>query len=125
MSGADQRLPEVASVTAEECRDMGDVRAEIDRLDRQLVALIAERTRYIEAAARIKPSADDVRVEWRIQDVLDKVAVSAGQSDLPIEIALPVWKELVERSIAHEAVVWRSIRAGSDGESGDQSTGAG
>ena len=28
MSGADQRMPEVASVTAEECRDMGDVRAE-------------------------------------------------------------------------------------------------
>ncbi|MHA7872936.1 MAG: chorismate mutase, partial [Hyphococcus sp.] len=33
---------------------MAEVRAEIDRLDRVLVALLAERQRYIEAAGRIK-----------------------------------------------------------------------
>ena len=41
-------------MTATNCETMDDVRYEIDRLDRDLVALLAERLSYIEAAGRIK-----------------------------------------------------------------------
>ena len=106
-----------ATVAAENCREMAEVRAEIDRLDRVLVRLIAERTGYIEAAARIKPALDDVRVPWRIEDVVEKVVREAEAVGLPARIAEPVWRELIERSIEHEAIVWRSIRSLSDGNS--------
>ena len=36
---------------------MVDVRAGVDALDRQIVALIGERFRFMDAAARIKPRA--------------------------------------------------------------------
>ena len=39
---------------AKHCETMADVRREIDRLDRELVRLMAERLRYIEEAARVK-----------------------------------------------------------------------
>ncbi|MHA6287084.1 chorismate mutase [Maricaulis sp. CAU 1757] len=94
----------------EDCQSMAEVREGVDALDRQLVALIAERTRYMEAAARIKPSRDVVRDEWRIRDVLDKVCSSARSEGLPVEIAEPVWRELVERSIAYELTVWDETR---------------
>jgi isochorismate pyruvate lyase len=37
-----------------DCRTMAEVRAGVDRLDEAIVALIAERFRYMAAAARIK-----------------------------------------------------------------------
>ncbi|GGE30523.1 chorismate mutase [Marinicauda pacifica] len=88
------------------CRTMDDVRDGVDRLDRALVALIAERSRYMEAAARIKPDRGAVRDEDRVEDVVAKVLDRASREGLPRDIAEPVWRELVERSIAYEFEVW-------------------
>lgn len=94
----------------EDCRSMAEVREGVDALDRQLVALIARRARYMEAAARIKPSRAVVRDEWRIEDVISKVVAEAERTGLPRSIAEPVWRELVERSIAYELEVWDRTR---------------
>ncbi len=94
----------------ETCQTMAQVREGVDALDRELVALIAERARYMEAAARIKPSRDVVRDEWRINDVLSKVKTEAERVGLSVDIAEPVWRELVERSIAYEFTVWDKTR---------------
>ena len=99
------------SITAPaDCETMAEVREGVDALDRQLVALIAQRSRYMEAAARIKPSRDKVRDEWRIEDVVSKVKAEAEQKGLPVAIAEPVWRELIERSIAYEFTVWDTTR---------------
>lgn len=94
----------------EACQTMADVRAGVDALDRELVGLIAQRARYMEAAARIKPSRDVVRDEWRINDVLEKVGAASDLAGLSREISQPVWRELVERSIAYEFKVWDETR---------------
>lgn len=102
-------LDDLSARTAPEaCETMAHVRDGVDRLDRALVALIAERSRYMEAAARIKPSRDRVRDEDRIEDVVSKVKAAAETAGLPVEIAEPVWRELVEQSIAYEFTVWDS-----------------
>lgn len=90
---------------------MAQVRAEIDRLDRLLVMLMAERQAYIEAAARLKDREDDVRLEWRIEDVVAKVLASAEAAGLSSRIAEPVWRELIDRCIEHEAGIWLSLRS--------------
>jgi isochorismate pyruvate lyase len=86
----------------EHCRDMAELRAEIDRLDRALVAMLAERQRYIERAAEIKQDRNVVRDEARIEDVVAKVLVAARKAGLDPKIAEPVWRMLIERCIAHE-----------------------
>jgi isochorismate pyruvate lyase len=97
----------VARTPAEDCTEMAEVREEIDRIDRLLVTLIAERQGYIEAAARIKPRADEVRLEWRIEDVVAKVLRSAEAAGLSKRIAEPVWRTLIDRCIEHEHEFWR------------------
>lgn len=94
------------------CTEMAAVRDGVDRLDRALVALIAERSRYMEAAARIKPSRDVVRDTDRVEDVVAKVKAACGDAGLPVEIAEPVWRELIERSIQYEFNVWDETREG-------------
>jgi isochorismate pyruvate lyase len=77
---------------------MGEVREQIDRIDRALVKLIAERMTYIERAGTIKKTRD----EWRIQDVLNKVLAESKRAGLPARIAEPVWRTMIESCIAHE-----------------------
>ena len=89
---------------------MVEVREGVDALDRALVALIAERARYMEAAARIKPDRGVVRDEWRIEDVVSKVKAEADRIGLSLDLAEPVWRELIERSIAYEFEVWDKTR---------------
>lgn len=92
------------------CETMAEVRDGVDRLDRALVALIAERAGYMEAAARIKPDRSVVRDTDRIEDVVAKVLKTAREAGLSREIAEPVWRELIERSIAYEFKVWDETR---------------
>ncbi|MEO1039718.1 MAG: chorismate mutase [Pseudomonadota bacterium] len=93
------------------CTSMDEVRDGVDRLDRALVRLIAERARYMEAAARIKPSREVVRDEARIEDVVAKVLDQARSAGLPETLAEPVWRELIEQSIRYEFEVWDRTRS--------------
>lgn len=86
----------------EDCRSMAEVRDGVDALDRTLVVLLAERQRYMDAAARLKGDRAAVRDEARIADVLGKVLAAAAREGLSPAIAEPVWRELMERCIAHE-----------------------
>jgi isochorismate pyruvate lyase len=75
-----------------------------------LVALIARRQGYMDAAARIKPSRAVVRDEARINQVLVNVKAEAAKKGLSWTIAEPVWREMMERCIAHEFEVWDRTR---------------
>src|ERR1700761_4485228 len=86
----------------EACLSMSDVRAGVDALDRALVTLLAERQRYMDAAARIKADRAAVRDAARIEDVIEKVKAEARARGLSEAIAEPVWRALVERCIAYE-----------------------
>ncbi|MEM8937616.1 MAG: chorismate mutase, partial [Pseudomonadota bacterium] len=83
----------------------------IDQIDKQLVRLIAQRQSYIEAAGRIKPRREDVHNQARIDDVVRKVVAEAGRCGLQERIAEPVWRELIDRSIDYEYVIWDSAHA--------------
>ena len=65
--------PETRKHTAQSAQTMADVRSEIDRLDRALVALLAERQSFMDAAARIKGHRAAVHDRARIEDVVTKV----------------------------------------------------
>jgi isochorismate pyruvate lyase len=95
----------------EACQTMSEVRVGVDALDRALVTLLAERQRYMDAAARIKPVREAVRDEPRIEEVVDRVKAAATKAGLSHDIAEPVWRLLIERSIAHEMDMFDRKRA--------------
>jgi isochorismate pyruvate lyase len=81
---------------------MAEVRAEIDALDRAIVALLADRLHYIDEAARLKQSRDQVRDEARIADVLRKVEAEARRLGVDGKVVVATFRALVEASITHE-----------------------
>jgi isochorismate pyruvate lyase len=100
-----------ARVDPADCTSMAEVRQGVDALDRALVALLAERQRYMDAAARIKPNRDAVHDDARIEDVVAKVLASAEAHHLSPAIAEPVWRLLIDRCIAHEFETYDRTRS--------------
>ncbi len=88
------------------CHTMQEVRREIDRIDRALVKLLAERLTYIEQAGIIKGDRNTVRDEDRIEDVVEKVVREGEAQGLPRSMAEPLWRMLIEKSIEHEFTVF-------------------
>ena len=95
---------------AADCTDMIQVRAGVDEVDRQLVALLARRFGYMDAAARIKTDRDAVRDEWRKADVKAKVDAAATAAGVDRGLVARLYEDLVETSIAHELARWDSLR---------------
>ena len=89
-------------LAAPDCTTMTDVRAGVDSVDRAMVALLADRFAYMDAAARIKPTRGAVRDEARKRQVIDNVAAAAKAAGLPAAPIADLWERLVEASIAYE-----------------------
>lgn len=81
---------------------MSDVRAGVDAVDADLMALLAARFRYMDAAARIKQKRAAVRDEGRKAQVLANVQALAAELGVPTAVVTALWEQLVEASIAYE-----------------------
>lgn len=91
---------------AEKCQTMADVRVAIDALDQEIVGLLAERIRYIDAAARIKAEREAVRDEDRKAEVLANVDRTARELNMPADLAAALYELMVEYSISYEMTVF-------------------
>jgi len=90
----------------QDCTTMIEVRAGVDDVDRRIVALIARRFGYMDAAARIKPERSAVRDEWRKADVKAKVDAAAARSGVDRALLSRLYEDLIETSITHELKVF-------------------
>ncbi len=57
-----------------ECKNIDEVRENIDSIDREIVRLLSERSHYVKQAARFKKTAEDVRAPKRVEEVIAKVS---------------------------------------------------
>ena len=94
----------------EDCQTMTDVRAGVDALDAELIALLSRRFGYMRAAARIKSSRDAVRDEPRKAQVIANAVALAEAQGLPAALIGQLWDQLVEGSIAYELSEWDETR---------------
>ncbi|UVO50512.1 chorismate mutase [Sphingomonas sp. SUN019] len=85
-----------------DCTTMAEVRAGVDQVDRELIALLRRRFDYMDAAARIKPMRGAVRDEARKAQVIANARDGANAAGLPADAIAELWDDLVEASIAYE-----------------------
>lgn len=90
---------------------MAEVRAGVDEIDRQLVALFDQRFAHMRAAARIKPERSAVRDEARKAEVIQNVREEAARLGAPDDILAALWDQLVEASINYEMLEFDRLKA--------------
>jgi isochorismate pyruvate lyase len=100
-------------ISPADCRTMAEVRQGVDALDAQIVALIGERFRYMDAAARIKPAREAVRDEGRKAEVIANVERLAHTAAVPKAAAAQLYESLIEASIAYELGRFDALRTAS------------
>jgi len=88
---------------------LAEIRAAIDRIDGEIVALLAERLRYTRDAARFKASEGEVAAPARAEAVVQRVAALGAARGVPAEIVEPVYRALVAASIEDQRNVFRRI----------------
>ncbi|TVR10529.1 MAG: chorismate mutase family protein [Salinarimonadaceae bacterium] len=87
----------------ETCQTMAELRAQIDRVDAEILNLLAQRVGYIDQAIVLKTRENlPALIEDRVAQVIANVRKGAGERGLDPGLAERVWTELVAWAIAHE-----------------------
>ena len=94
-------------MTPDECRDMAEIRAEIDNLDRQVISLLGRRFEYVKAAAKFKTSEESVRAPERFSSMLESRRAWAEESGLNPDVIEAMYRELVGYFVREELERWK------------------
>jgi isochorismate pyruvate lyase len=93
--------------TPDECENMLDIRAEIDRLDRQIIALLGQRFAYVKAASKFKTSQASVKAPERFERMLKQHRVWADEEGLDADVIEKMYRDLVNYFINEEMKHWQ------------------
>ena len=98
------------------CASLGDVRAHIDRLDDEIVRLIAERAMYVKDAARFKRDAYQVSAPARQAEVYARARELARRHDRGFEnleeVVEATYRAMVAAFIANEQHYFNKMKPG-------------
>ncbi len=79
-----------------------EVRENIDRIDRQIVSLISERSDYVAQAARFKKDTEEVKAPDRVEAVIGKVRTLAEQNNVSPSLIEQVYRTMIACFIEEE-----------------------
>lgn len=103
--------PKSGPTPPSDCATMAEVRLGVDAVDQELVALLARRFAYMDAAARIKTDRKLVRDEARKAQVIANARRAALELRIPQDTVAQMWELLVEGSIAYEHERWDALHS--------------
>lgn len=87
---------------------MTELRAQIDRVDVELMSLLAERVTYIDRAIEIKLPIDlPARIDERVEEVAMNARKNAENAGFNPDLAEQIWRIMIEWSIAREDKILR------------------
>src|SRR5579864_3423677 len=97
--------------TAAECASLDEVRAEIDRIDEQVISLWGQRAEYVQAAARFKNKESEIAAPERFAAMLQLRRAWAEREGLSPDVIEKIYRDLVRYFIDREKEHWRNAQS--------------
>jgi isochorismate pyruvate lyase len=94
------------------CSNLGEVRENIDRLDRQIIQLMAERGKYVAEAGRFKSDPAAVSAPARVEVIVAKVRQIASEAGLAETVAERTYRAMIAAFEDYEREEWTRRNAG-------------
>ena len=89
--------------TPAQCESTTDVRAEIDRIDASIMALLGERWGYVGRMWELKRiHGQEANVPWRNREVIERMRARADDLGVPPELAEAVWRLIIGWGIQYQ-----------------------
>ncbi len=86
------------------CNSLEEVREEVDKIDEQILKLIAKRKNLIKQAAKFKHSVEEIKTDERVEYVIDRarhLALTLGVNpNMVSEIYTTMINDMVESEIS-------------------------
>ncbi|MBL7992191.1 MAG: isochorismate lyase [Candidatus Kapabacteria bacterium] len=96
--------------TPEQCENIAEIRTEIDRIDRNIVAALGERLKYVRAASQFKTSEASVRAVERVRSLLEQRRAWAEDEGIDPEVVEKMYRDLLSFFIESELNDWKSTK---------------
>ena len=94
-------------IEPEDCSGMEDIQDEIDKMDKDVIAILGKRFEYVKAASKFKTSETSVRAPERFQAMLEQRRVWALSEGLSPDAIEKMYRDLVNHFINEEMSKWQ------------------
>lgn len=84
------------------CNNLEEVRANIDRIDDEIIRLIAERGTYVVQASAFKKDEAGVKDTARVEKVIEKVRGKAEEYGADPDMVEAIYREMISRFVDME-----------------------
>lgn len=84
------------------CNSLNEVRDNIDKVDRKIVALLAQRGALVTQAASFKKTTDEVKAPNRVEQVIAKVTALAQEQGANPAVVESVYRAMISAFIEAE-----------------------
>lgn len=85
-----------------QCKNLEEVRTNIDRIDNEIIKLIAERETYVIQASNFKKNEEGVKDTSRVEKVIQKVREKAALYGANQDMVEVLYREMISRFISIE-----------------------
>ncbi len=92
------------------CNSLEEVRKEIDKIDDQIVELIAKRNAYIRELAHFKNSIDEIKAKDRIDDVINRMRSRAIDLDLSPNLINDLYIRMIDAMVDTEVAEFQNAK---------------
>ena len=92
------------------CKNLNEVRNNIDTIDEQIVKLIAKRSEYVSQAANFKKTKEEVRAPERFEMIIEKMRRLAKDNNLNPDIIEVVYRNMINAFINMELEEHKKIQ---------------
>lgn len=90
-----------------QCNSLEEVRDNIDKIDKEIIKLIADRGKYVEQAASFKKNDNEVKAPKRVEAVIEKVRRRAEEYGANADMVEALYREMISRFIKIEMDITR------------------
>ena len=85
-----------------QCSSLDEIRTNIDRIDDDIIKLIAERGAYVVQASAFKKNEEGVKDAGRVEKVIAKVREKAVQYGADPDMVEALYREMISRFVQME-----------------------
>ncbi|MGL5258825.1 MAG: chorismate mutase [Lachnospiraceae bacterium] len=85
-----------------DCKNLEEVRNNIDRIDNAIIKLIAERGSFVKQASKFKKDSQDVKAPQRVEAVIQKVRTLSNEYGANPDMVEKLYREMIEQFIYME-----------------------
>ena len=95
-----------------ECKNLEEVRDNIDRIDNEIIKLIAERGIFVKQASKFKKDRQDVKAPNRVEAVLNKVRTLSIKYGANPDMIEKLYREMIAGFVKMEMNEFDSANTG-------------